>query len=43
MLFLKQKVTRTASISDIITLKEKNLSSGVENLIFFVKKCQKRV
>jgi hypothetical protein len=36
MLFLNQKVTKTTSISDIITVKEKNLLSGVENLHIFL-------
>jgi len=38
---LDQKVTKTTSISEILTLKEKILLSGVENLNIFCKNAKK--
>jgi hypothetical protein len=43
MLVLNQKVPKITSIGYIITLNEKNLSSGVENLIFFCKNAKRKV
>ncbi len=40
--FFIQKVAKTTSISDIVTLNEKNLSPSVENLNIFLKKMPKK-
>ncbi len=41
--FFTQKLAKTTSFSDIVTLKEKNLSQSAKNLNIFCKKCPKRV